>query len=304
MRNTHETQRRKLFINTYKVIPLTPKVGVIQWVDGTTTLADYIFRGNNSAHKRYRGSKEEDRGSKKEDWSYVGQRRVTALPLSRSAASLHARMMLARALTQRTLVHWWPRVFSALSLFPLFSTCCCRYEECMKKLKKKERDVNNREEDYLEVCEHFKPVFHHFFLERFTSPCTWFERRQAYTRSVAASSIAGHILGIGDRHCQNILIDERTAEVIHIDFGIVFEMGLELITPERVPFRLTRDVVDGMGVCSVEGECSFMYRYILRESCSQFDSLPLTSLTISPSKGPSAAAARRRCPCCAITARR
>jgi hypothetical protein len=27
------------------------------------------------------------------------------------------------------------------------------------------------------------------------------------------------------------------------------------------------------------GECSFMYRYILRESCSQFDSPPLTSLT-------------------------
>ena len=26
------------------------------------------------------------------------------------------------------------------------------------------------------------------------------------------------------------------------------------------------------------GECSFIYRYILRESCSQFDSLPLTSL--------------------------
>ena len=31
---------------------------------------------------------------------------------------------------------------------------------------------------------------------------------------------------------------------------------------------------------SSAGECSFMYRYILRESCSQFDSLPLTSLTI------------------------
>jgi alkylglycerol monooxygenase len=28
------------------------------------------------------------------------------------------------------------------------------------------------------------------------------------------------------------------------------------------------------------GECSFMYRYILRESCSHFDSLPLTSLPI------------------------
>jgi hypothetical protein len=30
-----------------------------------------------------------------------------------------------------------------------------------------------------------------------------------------------------------------------------------------------------------EGELSFIYRYILRESCSQFDSLPLTYLTIS-----------------------
>jgi hypothetical protein len=31
----------------------------------------------------------------------------------------------------------------------------------------------------------------------------------------------------------------------------------------------------------VDGECSFVYRYISRESCSRFDSLPLTSLTIS-----------------------
>ena len=32
---------------------------------------------------------------------------------------------------------------------------------------------------------------------------------------------------------------------------------------------------------SFAGECSFVYRYISRESCSQFDSLPLTSLTIA-----------------------
>ena len=35
------------------------------------------------------------------------------------------------------------------------------------------------------------------------------------------------------------------------------------------------------GVTGDHGEYSFMYRYIPRESCSQFDSLPLTSLTIS-----------------------
>jgi hypothetical protein len=33
-------------------------------------------------------------------------------------------------------------------------------------------------------------------------------------------------------------------------------------------------------VMEEKGGCSFMYRYISRESCSQFDSLPLTSLTI------------------------
>ena len=32
---------------------------------------------------------------------------------------------------------------------------------------------------------------------------------------------------------------------------------------------------------SESGELYFVYRYILRQSCSQFDSLPLTSLTIS-----------------------
>lgn len=63
----------------------------------------------------------------------------------------------------------------------------------------------------------------------------------------------GYIVGLGDRHTQNILLDTRTAEVVHIDLGIAFEQGLLLKTPERVPFRLTRDIVDGMGVCGCQG---------------------------------------------------
>jgi len=47
----------------------------------------------------------------------------------------------------------------------------------------------------------------------------WFERRLAYTNSVATTSMVGYVLGLGDRHTQNILIDQQTAEVIHIDFG-------------------------------------------------------------------------------------
>lgn len=29
----------------------------------------------------------------------------------------------------------------------------------------------------------------------------------------------GYIVGLGDRHVANMLIDEKTAEIIHIDFG-------------------------------------------------------------------------------------
>lgn len=100
-------------------------------------------------------------------------------------------------------------------------------------------------------------------MERFLDPAVWLEKRLAYTRSVATSSIGtntitsalhntiqslpylhnfgggyssdvlqnilplflclfssvGYIVGLGDRHIQNILIDEQTAELVHIDLG-------------------------------------------------------------------------------------
>lgn len=35
--------------------------------------------------------------------------------------------------------------------------------------------------------------------------------------------------------------------------GVAFEQGKILPTPETVPFRLSRDIVDGMGIAGVEG---------------------------------------------------
>lgn len=32
-------------------------------------------------------------------------------------------------------------------------------------------------------------------------------------------SLVGYILGLGDRHVQNILINEQSAELVHIDLG-------------------------------------------------------------------------------------
>ena len=56
--------------------------------------------------------------------------------------------------------------------------------------------------------------------------------------------MVGYILGLGDRHVENILLDKETAELIHIDLGIAFEFGKILPTPETVPFRLTQVRID------------------------------------------------------------
>lgn len=115
------------------------------------------------------------------------------------------------------------------------------------------QDPRDQIEAMREIFAQYPPVMRHFFTEHFPDPAVWFERRVAYTRSVATASIVGFIVGLGDRHMSNIMIDTRTAEVVHIDLGVAFDAGKTLTTPELVPFRLTRDVVDGMGVTKTEG---------------------------------------------------
>lgn len=82
--------------------------------------------------------------------------------------------------------------------------------------------INERQKMFTDICNGLQPVFQYFFLEKFPSPGEWFEKRLAYAHSLATTSMIGYILGIGDRHVSNILIDETTAELVHIDFGMVF----------------------------------------------------------------------------------
>ncbi len=147
---------------------------------------------------------------------------------------------------------------------------------------------------YKGVIDNFHPIGRYFFLERFFEPDEWFERRLAYTRSTAAISMLGYILGLGDRHCHNILLDEKSGEVIHIDLGVAFEAGRVLPIPELVPFRLTRDIVDAMGITRTEGvfrRCCEFVMEALREERDNIMTLlnvlrydPLYSWTVSPLK--------------------
>ncbi|KZT65045.1 hypothetical protein DAEQUDRAFT_677538 [Daedalea quercina L-15889] len=126
-------------------------------------------------------------------------------------------------------------------------------EQLSTKQKKCDNDRGEMLALFLKLRQRFRPVMRHYFTERHKDPMAWFTMRLKYSRSVATTSIVGHILGLGDRHISNILLDNNTGEVIHIDLGIAFDQGKMLQVPERVPFRLTADVVDGLGTSGTQG---------------------------------------------------
>ncbi|KAK5746597.1 Serine/threonine-protein kinase tel1 [Elasticomyces elasticus] len=160
-------------------------------------------------------------------------------------------------------------------------------------IRKVEHDpVAPRLNVYRKMCDQIPPIMRHFFFERFDDPEEWFQRRTAYTRSTAAISMLGYIMGLGDRHCQNILLDEVTGEAVHIDLGVAFEAGRVLPIPEKVPFRLSRDLVDAMGVTKTEGifrRCCEFTMDALREDKDSIMTLlnvlrydPLYNWSVSP----------------------
>ena len=38
----------------------------------------------------------------------------------------------------------------------------------------------------------------------------------------------GHVIGLGDRHTENILLDVTKGECVHVDFDCLFDKGLTL----------------------------------------------------------------------------
>lgn len=58
---------------------------------------------------------------------------------------------------------------------------------CLKGAQKKHSE--EKYNIFVKVCENFQPVFRYFCMEKFLDPAVWFEKRLAYTRSVATSSI-------------------------------------------------------------------------------------------------------------------
>lgn len=123
------------------------------------------------------------------------------------------------------------------------------------------KDFNDR------VVPLFPSVLRYWFVETFPDPSAWLSARVRYTRSAAVMSMVGHILGLGDRHGENILFEEDNGGIMHVDFNCLFDKGLTFDKPEKVPFRMTHNMVDAFGTFGVEGpfrKCSEITMTLLR----------------------------------------
>lgn len=56
-----------------------------------------------------------------------------------------------------------------------------------------------------------------------------YSSRSAYCRSTAVMSMVGYILGLGDRHGENILFDSLTGECVHVDFNCLFNKVSDML---------------------------------------------------------------------------
>lgn len=184
-------RKRNLYIANYSVIPLAENMGVIEFVNGVTTMKAII-----NDERRKVGRNVNDR-----------------------------------------------KLFMKL-------------DEAQKALKNNPADDNTLAHlvnVFKKICLESPAVLYNWFVNQFTDPRSWYLARISYTRTAAVMSIVGYIIGLGDRHCENILFFKSSGGILHIDFDCLFEKGKTLPTPEIVPFRLTQNLVDAMGVSGIEG---------------------------------------------------
>ncbi len=97
------------------------------------------------------------------------------------------------------------------------------------------------------------PMLSEWFRRSFPDPSQWYVAISNFIHTTAVMSILGFVLGLGDRHGENINLDATNGDVFHVDFNCLFNAGVKLQQPEVVPFRLTQAMVEAMGPMGTEG---------------------------------------------------
>lgn len=97
-----------------------------------------------------------------------------------------------------------------------------------------------------------------------TNAAEWRQVIRNYSQSIAVMSVIGYVIGLGDRHLDNVMVDLSTGEILHIDYNVCFEKGKTLRVPEKVPFRMTPNLEEALGVTGIEVSQHLNYFHKLR----------------------------------------
>lgn len=93
-----------------------------------------------------------------------------------------------------------------------------------------------------------------------TTAATWRQVIRNYSLSVAVMSVIGYIIGLGDRHLDNVLVKLASGEIVHIDYNVCFEKGKTLRVPEKVPFRMTPNLEEALGITGIEVSATYFHQ--------------------------------------------
>ena len=109
-------------------------------------------------------------------------------------------------------------------------------------------------------------ILYKYYYEHFFDPNLWYKAKQRYIISTAIWSMVSFLIGLGDRHLGNIMLNINNGEVVHIDFGYVALKGLSLPIPEIVDFRFTMNLRKNLGLSEEYG----LFNYICVKTLKAF----------------------------------
>lgn len=246
--------------------PFAPNSTSIVDIDDTALVMSSLMRPRRislvgSDGKRYRFlAKKETAGDMRKDSRLVEFITVVNRLLSKDSTSCHRDLELKTyavlPLTEEAgMIEWVNDLEPLRKVVRDEQVSVCSLPDAGMVQRKHSECVDKRK--FLEwAVDSFPPVLDRFFLHAFgngAKPEAWLRARNLWTRSVAVWSMAGYIVGLGDRHGENVLIETTTGRCVHVDFAMLFEKGMTLRVPEIVPFRLTPNMIGAMGIAGYEG---------------------------------------------------
>ncbi|GLD93032.1 hypothetical protein PINS_up001624 [Pythium insidiosum] len=189
---------RDLRLKTYRVVPMTKEVGMIEWLHGTSTIKGTIEKqllqdprcADLQSNKRAKLQLFNTTAAKTYEAFLMKQRGSTfgAKVAAPSTADVESTFAAVQALIPADL------------------------------LRRRLIQFGSDFEDFISI-------------------------RGNFSSSLAVFNACSYLLGIGDRHMDNFLLDHRSGRVIGIDFGISFGAGASVLpVPELIPFRFTRQM--------------------------------------------------------------